>query len=71
MLTKNDAIKVGQALVDAFNKEMESTRNTDTPTARGVTYSALGNIWYDVLTVNTREKFGYNFEAFLTSCDWK
>ena len=71
MITKSNAIEIGQAVVAAFNKEMESTRNTDTPTARGVTYTALGNIWYDVISVNTREKFGYNFEAFLSACDWK
>jgi hypothetical protein len=72
MLTKSDAVKVGKAIVDAFNKEVEMNLSSfDMPTARGIAYSALQNIWYDVLPVKVREQFGYQYDNFAVACFWK
>lgn len=71
MITKSDAIKIGAAIITAANREKDN--NHEEVNARyicnGVQHYALGNIWYDVLSSKTKEKFNYEFEAFVRACD--
>jgi hypothetical protein len=67
MITKNDAIAIGKALVAAGKREKDNNYNEQQArwTINGVLHIALQNLWFDVLPQRTKEQFGYNSEHFI------
>ena len=80
MITKDDAIKIAKAIAVAARHDISEYTSpfgiqaAQVPAIRGAAFRAIDEIWYEVLPMSTREKFGnYNvnfadiFEAELNA----
>lgn len=71
MITKTDAIKIGEQLIAAMHKElMHETDSKGRCTVRGVTVSALDNLWYEMFPEKVRAAFNYKKELYYASIGW-
>lgn len=61
MITKADAIKIGQAICAAVSREQQNAIdkgcNRSRLAARGAGVYAMDNLWYDVLPIKVRDAF--------------
>lgn len=71
MITKSDAIKIGEQLIEAMHKElMRETDSKGRCTVRGTTMSALDNLWHVVYPEAVRAAFNYKKEIYYASIGW-
>lgn len=66
MITKNDAINIGKAIVQACEREKRQNPSSSY-NVNGVCGYALDNLWYDVLPNKTKEKFNYSNAEFFNA----
>lgn len=70
MITKENALQIGKAIVKAATAEKDDCWND--PQAcyviNGSLHRALDNIWYDVLPEKTKAGFDYDNQKFLDMC---
>ena len=74
MITKKDAIKLGQAICKAVARECEAHKGQGSQSsiaARGVGIYAIDNIWYDVLPERVKADFNYDRGSFYRACGWE
>lgn len=73
MITRKDAIAIGQAIIFARNKEIRISRQLDGDLdlrrvgANGTAYDAIQNIWHDVFPNRVKESFNYDVNTFHTT----
>ena len=63
MITKNDAIAIGKAIVAVCSRENEQSPASP-ENANWACVHALDNLWYDVFPLRTKEQFNYNNAEF-------
>lgn len=70
MITKENALQLGKAIVQAALSEKDNHWNEAHTcyAINGCLHRALNNIWYDVLPDKTKAGFDYDNQKFLDMC---
>jgi len=70
MITKENALQIGKAMVKAAIAEKDNHWNEASTSyaINGSLHRALNNLWYDVLPDKTKQAFDYDNQEFLDAC---
>lgn len=66
MITSKEAVLIGKVIVQAKRKEQEDFYNARyaLEATNGLAWTALNNLWYDILGEKAKQKFEYSFYEF-------
>lgn len=71
MITKKDAIKIGQQIVNPALEAKTEKDDVLRHTIRGTVITILDNVWYNLFDGKTKEYFGYNKDTFYKESGWE